>query len=103
MALDFAPKIAVRASPIRRDIGRLGDKSKFLCIVLIHGYGQEVRWAATHLAAYFGLRDIIMALLKNGHDPDVKDGYGRTPLSQAAREGHEAVVKLLVEKGAPGV
>ena len=41
-----------------------------------------------------------MALLKNRHNPDVKDTYGRTPLSWAAENGHEAVVKLLLEKGA---
>ena len=41
-----------------------------------------------------------MALLKNRHDPDIKDTYGRTPLSWAAENGHEAVVKLLLEKGA---
>ena len=41
-----------------------------------------------------------MALLKNRHNPDVKDTYGRTPLWRAAENGHEAVVKLLLEKGA---
>ena len=30
---------------------------------------------------------------------DLKDSYGRTPLSWAAEKGHEAVVKLLVETG----
>ena len=28
------------------------------------------------------------------------DNYGQTPLSWAARDGHEAIVKLLLEKGA---
>ncbi|KAF2183391.1 ankyrin, partial [Zopfia rhizophila CBS 207.26] len=32
-------------------------------------------------------------------DVDSKDGYGWTPLSWAARSGHEAVVKLLLETG----
>ena len=41
-----------------------------------------------------------MALLKNRRDPDVKDTYDQTPLSWAAIQGHEAVVKLLLEKGA---
>ena len=31
-------------------------------------------------------------------DIDSKDSHGRTPLSWAARNGHEAVVKLLLEK-----
>jgi ankyrin repeat protein len=52
-----------------------------------------------HLAAYFGLQRITTALLRNGYDADVKDSYGRTPLSWAAGNGHEAVVKLLLEKG----
>jgi ankyrin repeat protein len=41
-----------------------------------------------------------MNLLKNRHDLDSKDTYGQTPLSRAAENGHEAVVKLLLEKGA---
>jgi len=36
---------------------------------------------------------------EKGVDLNPKDGSGRTPLSYAARKGHEAVVKLLVEKG----
>ena len=53
-----------------------------------------------HLVAYFGLREVMIALLKNGHDPNFKDTNGQTPLSWAAENGHEAVVKLLLEKGA---
>jgi ankyrin repeat protein len=58
------------------------------------------RMTGLHLAAYFGLKDAIIALLKNRHDPNLKDVYGRAPLSWAARNGHEAVVKLLLEKSA---
>jgi ankyrin repeat protein len=38
--------------------------------------------------------------LKKGTELDSKDRRGRTPLSWAAENGHEAVVKLLLEKGA---
>ena len=66
------------------------------------GYSQEVprRMIGVHLAAYFGLIGVIMALLRNRDNPFVEDGWGRTPLIWAARNGHEAVVKLLLEKGA---
>ncbi|KAJ5513231.1 hypothetical protein N7463_002783 [Penicillium fimorum] len=37
---------------------------------------------------------------KRYHDVESKDRYSRTPLSWAAENGHEAVVKLLLEKGA---
>jgi len=51
-----------------------------------------------HLATYFGLKEAIIALLKNRNDQDCRDTYGRTPLWWAVREGHEAVVKLLQER-----
>jgi len=51
-----------------------------------------------HLAAYFGLSNIMDALLRNGHDPDFVDTSSRTPLLWAARRGHDAVVKLLLAK-----
>ena len=65
-------------------------------------YSQELprRMTGVHLAAHFGRVETTMALLKNRHDLDSKDTYGRTPLLLAAEEGHEAVVKLLLEKGA---
>jgi ankyrin repeat protein len=44
---------------------------------------------------------VKLLLAKDGVDPDSKDPeYGQTPLSWAARNGHEAVVKSLLNKGA---
>ena len=65
-------------------------------------YSQMVprRMTGVHLAAYFGRVETTMTLLKNRHDLDSKDTYGRTPLSWAADKEHEVVVKLLLEKGA---
>jgi ankyrin repeat protein len=55
-----------------------------------------------YLAIYFGLAEEITTLLKNSYDLDSKDSDGRTLLLWAAGNGHEAVVKLLLEKGAQG-
>jgi len=49
-----------------------------------------------HLAAYFGLRDTMRALLRENCDLESKDFDRRTPLLWAARNGHEVVVKLLL-------
>ena len=64
------------------------------------GYSQRAltRMTGVHLAAYFGLKEVLTALLENGHDLDSKDSYGQTPLSWAAGNGHDAVVKLLLDK-----
>jgi ankyrin repeat protein len=65
------------------------------------GYSQRVPWQMTglHIAAYFGVREVVNALL-GGQRPNLKDSYGRTPLLYTAENGHEAVVKLLLEEGA---
>jgi len=64
------------------------------------GYSQTVprQMIGVHVAAYFGLREVMIALFQNEDDPNVKDTYGRTPLWWAAANGHEAVVKLLLDK-----
>ncbi|KAI9773365.1 MAG: hypothetical protein M1840_007580 [Geoglossum simile] len=62
------------------------------------GYSQRVprQMTAVHLVAYFGLAKAMTGVLGNGHNPDLWDSYGRTPLLWAAEKGHEAVVKLLL-------
>ncbi|OAL04266.1 hypothetical protein IQ06DRAFT_96048 [Phaeosphaeriaceae sp. SRC1lsM3a] len=51
-----------------------------------------------HLTAYFGTIEIAVTIV-HGADPDSKDTDGRTPLSWAAENGHESVVKLLLDTG----
>ena len=65
-------------------------------------YSQEVprQMTGLHLAAYFGLYEAATTLLRHGQNLDLKDSYGRTPLSYAATNGHGLVIELLVEKGA---
>jgi hypothetical protein len=70
---------------------------------LYHSEPFPERMTGLHLAAYFGLGEAAKALLNLGHDPNSKDSYGRTPLSWAAKLGHEAVVKCLIEKAVTDV
>lgn len=51
-----------------------------------------------HLAAFFGLKEIIKLLLRSGQNPDMRDRDGRTPLSWAAARGHKLVVELLLSR-----
>ncbi len=64
------------------------------------GYSQRMPRQITgvHLAAYFGLTEVTMILIKHGHNLDAKDIFDRTPLLLAAEHRHEMVAKLLLEK-----
>ncbi|OJD10599.1 hypothetical protein AJ78_08434, partial [Emergomyces pasteurianus Ep9510] len=59
------------------------------------GYSQQFPkvFKEIHYVSYFGLKDIVCLIIDTGKvDVDSKDSYGRTPLSYAASNGHEAVV-----------
>jgi ankyrin repeat protein len=51
------------------------------------------------VAAYFGILEAVETLLQSSDNNDLKDSFGWTPLSLAAKNGHEAVVKMLLETG----
>lgn len=53
-----------------------------------------------HLAAYFGLREAVEALLKNGWDVNVESDDIPSPLYVAVRRKHEDVIKTLIDNGA---
>jgi ankyrin repeat protein len=59
--------------------------------------GVPRQMTGVHAAAYFGLTWVMISLLENGHDPKCRDTYSQTPLLLAARYGHAAVVKLLLD------
>ncbi|KAG9494768.1 hypothetical protein J7337_013907 [Fusarium musae] len=53
-----------------------------------------------HIAAYFGLENIVQKLLLTCSQADLTDDYNRTPLSYAAEQGYETVIELLIDNGA---
>jgi hypothetical protein len=60
-------------------------------------------WSDLALASYLGFSEVVEDILfkeKPDIDLETSNENGRTPLSWAAQQGHEAVVKLLLEKGA---
>ncbi|MBI3682861.1 MAG: ankyrin repeat domain-containing protein [Acidobacteria bacterium] len=80
-------------------LGRLADASRLLATA-----GPESRHRALALAAQHGHVEIVRLLLDAGEDPSRYNPDGNhshsTPLHQAVLAGHEAVVRLLVERGA---
>ncbi|RYP32310.1 hypothetical protein DL767_005285 [Monosporascus sp. MG133] len=52
-----------------------------------------------HLAAYFGLEEIAKVMMTK-YDINTEDSHGRTPLSYAAENGQETMVRLLLAEGA---
>jgi len=80
-------------------LGRLADARRLLATA-----DPETRHRALALAAQHGHVDIVRLLLDAGEDPSRYNPDGNhahsTPLHQAVAAGHEAVVRLLVERGA---
>jgi ankyrin repeat protein len=55
---------------------------------------------ALHYAADYGQAEVVSLLLKLKANINTPDKFGITPLLAAIYEGHEQVVKVLLEKGA---
>jgi ankyrin repeat protein len=65
-----------------------------------YSQGFPKRIVGLHLAAYFGLHEALPYLILRQEDVDLADEYGRTPLCYASMNGHQAVVQLLLNRGA---
>lgn len=53
-----------------------------------------------HLAAYFGLAQIVSELIGARSGVDVRDSRGTTPLMYATSGGHSSIVQILLREGA---
>ena len=55
---------------------------------------------ALHVAAYFGLTNVVQTFLELGNDVDQLDGLGRTPLHWAIMGKQNKMLEFLLEQGA---
>jgi ankyrin repeat protein len=80
-------------------VGRVDEARRFLAAAT-----SEERHRALALAAQNGRADIVAMLLDAGEDPNRYNPKGNhahsTPLHQAVAGGHDAVVQVLIQRGA---
>ena len=102
--LDTARALAKRGARVDTLIAATGLGLAAEAAKLLPQAGPEARHRALALAAQHGHADIVLLLLDAGEDPNRYNPKGvhdhSTPLHQAALAGHEAVVGLLIERGA---
>jgi len=56
-------------------------------------------WSGLHCASYFGIIELVATLIEmGGYDLNGGDFCGRSALSLAVIQGHEDVVKILLEQ-----
>ena len=63
-------------------------------------YRGDPQFSGLHWASFFGVVEIVAALIQMGcYNVNAGDIFGHTPLVWAAQNGHEEVVKILLEGG----
>ena len=89
MMLDFLQKESnvVRASRVLCEGGLQGTCA-----------GNRENCLGIHILSFFGLEMVMCRQLEDGALADSRDQYGRSPLLYAAKNGHGAVVRLLLAR-----
>ena len=67
-----------------------------ICVRWPNPYMQK--FSGTHAIAYFGLSENMADLCKTGRDINLEDEHGQTPLSLAAKYGHESITHMLIKR-----
>jgi hypothetical protein len=75
----------------------------FARILNIHVSDTWYRMAQFYSAAKSGNTKILKNLLTQGVDPDTKNSTGQTPLWQATDNGHQAIVRILLQTSSVNV
>ena len=66
---------------------------------LIEAIASSPFFSALHCVSFFGIVELVTVLAnRECYSVDQQDCAGRTPLSWAAANGHEGVVKTLIER-----
>ena len=61
--------------------------------------GSSPRFSGLHCASFFGIGELVASLTSaQGCEINARDGAGCTPLLWAAKNGHDGVVRLLLER-----
>ncbi|KAE8363589.1 hypothetical protein BDV27DRAFT_165405 [Aspergillus caelatus] len=60
-------------------------------------FARKELFTGLHLAAYFGLENVVLYKIQQGEQSEVIDSFGRFPLTWAAFNGYMGVVRLLLE------
>ena len=61
--------------------------------------GSSPRFSGLHCASFFGIVELVASLASaQGCEINARDGAGCTPLLWAAKNGHDGVVRLLLER-----
>ncbi|XP_069111124.1 osteoclast-stimulating factor 1-like isoform X1 [Argopecten irradians] len=69
--------------------------------IKVEGSGPEVMQSQLYIACFWGIKDIVMALLAKGCDPNSQNkGSLWTPLHAASFQEHGPIVMVLLDNGA---
>jgi len=86
----------------RADIRRYTD---VLELLLAHGANPNAKdqwdWSLLHYTTFYGYAEMTKLLLNKGANPNTTENdTGRMPLHMSAKQGHRAIVELLIDRGA---